>query len=250
VDYSSYTLLFKFIDTYWKDGFRAINDSHPIIRSLDEFMERNNQFFFIADIIQVKILFTSKRSTDMIGIEPEVVTPYHFFEATHPEDIHRHDLGRSKLFGLAQGLFIEKKGNALMSGNLRIRNPLGAYSSLLLQCYLFYSSSPVKTVYCLQVHTNIEWYKKLKHGYHYYIGNDISLFRYPDDELLKIGNIFTDREFEIIKLIHSGLNSYEIADKLFLSKHTVDTHRSNMLKKSGKYQISELIYDLQIQGLI
>jgi hypothetical protein len=243
-------LFFRFIETFEKNGFKEIDENHPLMRSLGELTERNNQFFFIVDLIQVKILFTSKRSVEMIGIESDLVTPYHFFEATHPDDIQRHNLARSRMFGFSQEFFIEQKGQTLMSGNLRIRNPLGNYSNLLFQCFLFYSKKPFNTVYSFQLHTDIDWYKKIKHGYHYYVGNDMTKFRYPDDELLNIGNIFSDREFEIIKLIHSGLDSYQIADKLFLSKHTIDTHRGNILRKSGKKQISELIYDLQFVGLL
>ncbi len=41
----------------------------------------------------------------------------------------------------------------------------------------------------------------------------------------------TVREIEIIRYIAEGLTNHEIADKLFLSIVTVDTHRKNMLAK-------------------
>lgn len=41
----------------------------------------------------------------------------------------------------------------------------------------------------------------------------------------------TRREKEILKLIAKGLKSNEIADQLFLSPYTVDTHRKNLLTK-------------------
>ena len=46
---------------------------------------------------------------------------------------------------------------------------------------------------------------------------------------------FTNRELEIIHLIADGLNSYEISHKLFISKHTVDTHRKNIYRK-GRFK--------------
>jgi DNA-binding NarL/FixJ family response regulator len=61
---------------------------------------------------------------------------------------------------------------------------------------------------------------------------------------------FSDREFEIIRLIESGLTSEQIAEKIFLSVHTVNTHRRNILTKSGKETISELIYELIDKGLL
>lgn len=41
----------------------------------------------------------------------------------------------------------------------------------------------------------------------------------------------TAREVEIIRYIADGLTNHEIADRLFLSTVTVDTHRKNMLAK-------------------
>jgi len=48
----------------------------------------------------------------------------------------------------------------------------------------------------------------------------------PDNE-----KTLTTREIEIIGYIADGLTNHEIADKLFLSVVTVDTHRKNMLAK-------------------
>lgn len=39
------------------------------------------------------------------------------------------------------------------------------------------------------------------------------------------------REEEILVLISNGLSSAEIADRLFISCHTVNTHRKNILRK-------------------
>lgn len=43
----------------------------------------------------------------------------------------------------------------------------------------------------------------------------------------------SEREVEIIKLIAEGFINKEIADKLFLSTHTVNTHRKNIMNKLG-----------------
>lgn len=43
----------------------------------------------------------------------------------------------------------------------------------------------------------------------------------------------TKREIDILKLVCEELNSQEIADKLFISKHTVETHRRNILSKTA-----------------
>ncbi len=245
-----YSLFHKFIETYLPDSFKEINTNDPLMVEMEQMMERNNQYFFIGDVLESKIIYTSKRSIDIIGVESTELNPYHAIEACHPDEVYRNTKGWAKLICIANDLLVTKSGSTLLSVNMKLRNPKGTYSEILFQCNLFYSEIPHKTVYLLQIHTNIDKFKMKKHGYHYYTGNDLSYFKYPDEELLKIGNIFTKREFEIIKLIESGLCSEQIADKLFLSHYTVNAHRSNILKKSDKAHISELIYDLNDRGLL
>lgn len=43
--------------------------------------------------------------------------------------------------------------------------------------------------------------------------------------------VISSREMEVLKLIADGLTSPQIATKLFISLHTVDTHRKNLLSK-------------------
>jgi len=245
-----YTLFHRFIETYLPGGFKDIDRDDLLLKQLEAKTEINNQFFHVADLIQAKVIWASNRSTQMIGVKPDELNAYHFFEATHPDDVDKHTLGRSKMFNLANDLYKAEKGKAFLSINLRIRNELGEYPDLLFQLYFFYVTVPYRTVFLLQVHTNIESFRKRKHGYHYYVGNDFSNFRFPDDELLQIGNPLSDREFEILRLIEAGLNSTKIAAKLFLSVHTVNTHRRNMLEKTGKATISDLIYDFQQRRII
>ena len=47
----------------------------------------------------------------------------------------------------------------------------------------------------------------------------------------KKANFLSKREIEILKLIVNEFTNEEIANKLFLSKRTVDTHRQNLLNK-------------------
>ncbi len=53
--------------------------------------------------------------------------------------------------------------------------------------------------------------------------------------------ILTEREIEILKLIAEGLSNKEIGDKLFISHRTVDTHRTNLMKKLDVTNIAGLI---------
>jgi DNA-binding NarL/FixJ family response regulator len=51
----------------------------------------------------------------------------------------------------------------------------------------------------------------------------------------------SNRETEVLKLIAEGLTNAEIADKLFTSKRTIETHRQNIIEKTGAKNTAALI---------
>lgn len=51
----------------------------------------------------------------------------------------------------------------------------------------------------------------------------------------------TDRELEILHMIGEGLTSSVIADRLFLSTHTIDSHRENIKRKLSVKNSGELV---------
>jgi DNA-binding CsgD family transcriptional regulator len=246
----SYSLIHDFVESYLPSGFLKISDKDPIMQKLNRLMDDNDQMLIVMDLTDLKIIYCSRQSMKMLGIEPEINTPLEMLNRVHPDDLDRFGMGRAKLLNLDKDLLISHKGSALLSTDIRMKRSDGQYSNHLFQCYMFYSPLPHEAVYYIQVNTNIDWYKMKKDSFHYYVGNDISLFRFPDEDLLEMGHHFTTREFEIIKLIASGKDSSEIAEKLFLSLHTVNTHRSNILKKTGKSHISHVIFDFMQQGLL
>ncbi len=54
-------------------------------------------------------------------------------------------------------------------------------------------------------------------------------------------NRLSKREIEVLCLIAEGLSSKEIADQLFISVRTVDTHRSNILHKLELSNTAQLV---------
>jgi len=247
---SDYTIFFKLIETYGPTGFAGIDPDDPLMKEAEEIMEKDDQFFFFGDLILFKILYTSKRSMDMLGVEPADLSPLKFYQVLHPDELDRNMLVKNLLTKSAHKMFIAEKGHILLSTNFQVKNAKGKYSNVLSQYFVYFSEVPYKSVFIFEVHTNIDWYKKNKSGYHYYLGEDLSNFRYPDEELLKIGPVFSKREFDIIHLLEKGFSTEQVAEKLFLSPLTVKTHRRNILHKSGKANITELIFELKEHGVL
>jgi len=247
---SDYNIFFKLIEKFGSAGFAGIDPNDPLMKEAEEIMTRNNQFFYFGDLLNFKILYTSKRSMDMLGVEPANLTPLVFYQGLQPAELNRNLLVMKMFNKTAHKLFLEKKGFELLSVNFHFKNANGKFINVLSQFFFYYSEVPYKSVYVLKVLTDINWLKEHKYGYHWYLGEDLSNFRYPDEELLKLGIVFSKREFEIIQLIDKGYSTNQIAEALFLSGETIKTHRKNIILKSGMANIRALIFNLKEHGLL
>lgn len=75
----------------------------------------------------------------------------------------------------------------------------------------------------------------------------------PDLETTTAANLsasLSHREREILQLVAEGLTNQEIADKLFTSKRTVESHRQSLVEKTGVKNTPALVKYAMEQGLL
>lgn len=106
--------------------------------------------------------------------------------------------------------------------------------SLGANAYLTKDAEIVELKKVISLNNNSEFY------YSDYVNKKIEISSLKDDDFVKI-NKLTQREIEIIKLLVKGNTSIEIADALFISPATVQTHRKNIFNKLKVKKVSELI---------
>jgi DNA-binding NarL/FixJ family response regulator len=61
---------------------------------------------------------------------------------------------------------------------------------------------------------------------------------------------FSDREMEVLRLLCKYMTHQEIADRLFISKKTVDKHIENMREKAQMKSVMELVIYVLSNGWI
>lgn len=86
----------------------------------------------------------------------------------------------------------------------------------------------------------------------YVYGDDCQKIKYYHSSFGKAidGDIISDREKDILRLIQQGFDSPEIADKLCLSLFTIHTHRKNMLARTGMKDVTALLQIALSIGMI
>lgn len=61
---------------------------------------------------------------------------------------------------------------------------------------------------------------------------------------------FTGREIEVLLLIAAGFTNQEMANKLFMSKRTVEGHRQTLIEKTGSRNTAALVHFAVLHQLI
>ena len=51
----------------------------------------------------------------------------------------------------------------------------------------------------------------------------------------------SEREVEVLTALAEGLGNKEIGERLFISPRTVDTHRTNVMRKLGIHNVAGLV---------
>jgi DNA-binding NarL/FixJ family response regulator len=93
-------------------------------------------------------------------------------------------------------------------------------------------------------------------GDKFYCGKIVNEVMQSVDEIQVGGDISCDgiklsaREAEIIRYVAEGLTNKEIADLLFLSSHTVTTHRKNIMAKLGVNNTAGLVMFAIKNGIV
>ncbi|QKZ13121.1 response regulator [Spirosoma sp. KUDC1026] len=71
--------------------------------------------------------------------------------------------------------------------------------------------------------------------------SDLKQYANHTDDVFLRKHRLTPREVDIIRLLKEGFTSIQIAERLNLSAHTIDTHRKNIHAKLGISTIAELV---------
>jgi DNA-binding CsgD family transcriptional regulator len=209
-------------------------------------------WIYLLDYTSGRYMLISKSMKLMLGYEPE-----DFLNGGLEITFDNYENNHFRLFNeeiFPDRLKILRKippsehPNYIFTYNLRYRSRKGSYINLLQRNCFVKSDEQGNPLLSFGVISNINYFKsdnpviqvveKINPEGFFDDTNTISKKSYF---LNKEDSLFTRREKELLKWIAEGLTSKEIADKLFISEHTVIAHRRNMMTKSNSGNITELV---------
>lgn len=212
-------------------------------------------YYYILDSATQSFDIVSDSIISVLGLLPGDFTIDAFLERLHPEDldffIRCEDVVGHFLTKVVGSELITKYK---VSFCLRKRITDGSYNLFLMQSIAIKTTDDGALVKVLGTQTNInhittENNKKISfiglEGNPSFLEMDVfddNVFENftPYDYSSRVYQ-FTNRELQILKLLARGSSTEDIAVKLNLSTQTVNTHRKNMLRKSGAKNSLEMV---------
>ena len=223
-----------------------------IHKRLLSIFQAGNYYYLIFNIYQGVIEFISGGITDILGYEPCEVDAFFLMDKIHPEDKSYFLNFEYKITEFFKPLPFDKIKNYKVQYDYRIKAKNNKYVRILHQAVQI-DYDEVNFYRTLVLHTDISHIKLegkpcfsiigLEGEPSYYNIKDMPVFT-------KSYDLFTRREREILKFIVEGRSSKEIALELYISLHTVNTHRKNILVKAGAKTPLDLVTRVIKEGWI
>lgn len=219
-------------------------------------------YFYILNMHNLELDYVSPNVTTFCGFEPEEVNMGLLLKLALSKEfeiLERKEMVIKDFF--TRHLDPSEITNYKMTYTYEMRDHKGKKRVVLLQATVISIAENNTPLHILAIHSDISHivgsstskvsFINLKGGVSYYnIPTHKGIFSHdlgkdePD-----ITNSLTPRETEIVDLLAKGLGAKQIAEELFLSIHTVRTHRKNILAKTGCKNTAELIAETMISGI-
>ena len=252
------TSFYQEIQNVWRkisktDANVDFNFEIALNRKAFDFFNVGNFYFYLFDVGNAKFKYVSPQTAEILGYSSETLNVEFFMSKIHPDDRPTFLNNENQVAVFFKQLPNDKIPKYKVVYDYRVKNSSGVYIRILQQVVTVDYDIDNNILMTLGVHTDISFLKKNNVSSLSFIGldgepsfTDVDIFqKYPAAK-----EVLTKREKEIVSHMIAGETTQQIAKKLFLSKHTVDAHRRNILAKTNTRNTVELAIKVMSEQLL
>lgn len=208
----------------------------------------NRQCLYIVNFIDRAVIY-HKGVKELLGYDEDEITIDLVLDYVHPDD-------KDVVMRVVKGVIEYATSNKLtlsetcLSVSYRVRKKNGEYLKVMRQTSLLDGNDEGMMVSCFSILSDISYMETSNRVEWVFEGPEIDREEFKKYIYDSYKGFFSKRETEILKFLREGYTSRQLSEKLFISKDTVDTHRKNMLRKSGCGNTRELVNYALNNGVI
>lgn len=224
---------------------QKVKDLHFDIRvhkKLLDIFQVGDYYYFILNVRKSLFELVSPEASKVLGYPAEMIDLPFFVSLIHPEDLPYFLNFESAVESFFSNISGERLFKYKVQYDYRVKKADGSYIRVLNQIIIIHHD--MDDVRTFVVNTDITHLKKEPTPIISFVGleGEPSYMNVDVKDIFKTTKyLFTRREKDILRSLAKGMSSTEISETLNISKHTVDVHRKNMLKKTGAKSTSEII---------
>ncbi|NLP58188.1 helix-turn-helix transcriptional regulator [Lutibacter sp. B1] len=244
-NFSIHTLYKEIFETY---SSTKIEKHIKKIIELDFYYPYNTTFFCITNTVDQKFEYISKNFSSCLGLNSKKMMDEgmdYFWSRFHPDDIEVWIQSLKHLMEFTMNeLGDEKRRRMSYTWNYRLKNGNNKYVNIIQNTTPLQFDEFNKPVIGLAHYTVLDSRIKMDICASAKYLNDKDEYQtlfFSNLSNKNLLDMISNRERDIMRLLLLKQTSSEIGEKLFISKHTVDTHRRNILKKLNLNSTGELI---------
>lgn len=227
------------------------------LRELDKLIPPSAMFFCITNTTKKSFEFVSKNFSYATGLdrsqmESEGMT--YWWSRYHPDEaaVWLQVLTELMEFTLKE-IPLEDRKRVSYIWNYSIKNSKGEYLNVTQHTTPMYFDDQGKPVIGLAHYSITGTGNRLPLKSQALILNsndEYETIYYKNYSQQLLENKYSHRERDILRLLSLGYSTTDISKKLFISEHTVHTHRKNILSKTNCNNITELVANCIKDGLL
>ncbi|MDO9261080.1 MAG: LuxR C-terminal-related transcriptional regulator, partial [Flavobacteriaceae bacterium] len=205
-------------------------------------------YYYILNFENIKMELVHEGTREVLGIEPDQFTMRNALELMHPDDLaHLYEKELIAIDFLFNNIAVDDILLYKVVYLIRLKHLNGHFKTILHQAKALSVTEDGKIQYVLGIHTDVTYLNiPFNHNVSFISSKRPSYYAIKTGEFINFEehtfkNQFTSREIEIIHQLSKGNNFNQIAKKLYVSPHTINTHKKNILSKSGCKNTPELI---------
>ena len=217
-------------------------------KEIDKIYPSNQSFFMIINTAKLKYEFVSTNFKHIVGYNTEIIKkqgPNFFMSLFHPDDLKLwlHEI-KDFMEMTINDFKLEDRKKLLYSYNFRLKNIKNDYINIIAHLTPIEFDTSGKPFMAISHYTLTSEEKENPMIGSIKIMNKNNVYEtvfYKNYSQENITNILTKREIDIIQELALEKSSKEIGERLFISSHTVDQHRRNIINKLKFKSTDELI---------
>jgi len=224
------------------ENITDLNFDIRLHKKLLDIFQVGNYYYMVNNVRQSRLELVSPEIEQVLGYPPGSFDLALFSDLVHPADMPyflNFEAAVERFFASVSG---EQLFRYKVQYDHRIRHANGHYIRILNQYIIIQHDA--ENVRTFVVQTDISHIKQDLKPVLSFIGIDgePSYMDVDVEDIFRINShVLTGRERDVLRELADGHNSLEISRILSISKHTVDSHRKNMLRKTNAGSTGEMI---------